>query len=1127
METIEQEQQQITEVNSEYYIDENGNYQYYEESYYSSEQTESYDQQQEQEQQNSYDEQYYQQQQEEQQQEQQQQEEPPQPPQPPQPPPPTTIGDLKKFGEEELFYNSLSHRSKCVLEVYTTEKSFSQHLNHFISFYLDGIRNSNPPILDSFGILEIFSNIESIRDFSEELIKDMKKKFQDGSEDVATPFILKEKQVRELFIPYATNHANLVEGLSKMIEKRPMLAQFLQQVKENPLNKSKLDLPSFLIMPVQRMVRYQMLFNEILKHTEKEHTDYQRLEEATQMSMLITRTINEQIRRHQNLLKVQEIQSNLIGGPKIIKENRVFVREGGLMKVCRKEDKFRWFFLFSDALMYCTSTNLQQNIINDAGGSGGSGGGSSGNNDLPKFQPLPNTSNHSFTFHRIMLLSDINKIRDVKDRDNQKNAFQIVSSSEKSFTVYAETQKEKFNWLNDFKELLVDKNRVVQESSDITNSQLNADEVPVWIPDKEATKCMFCNDGFTIINRRHHCRNCGKVVCGSCSPHKRLIPHIKKNKPVRVCLFCYDYIGLNEKESQNNNQQQSSSSSSSSLHINGAQRSHLDILNSIIGDRKRTLSFSSLYGDGSLESNSTQPYNLTFNNNNNSGSNGSGSGSNLNINNNNNIPNSSAGLSNKEHYSTFRKLKNKISKDSSSSSSSITITKEKDRDFSRSQSDLNLTSGGNSGSGSGSSGGSTPTGRPPLVVRGGIPLPTTQSHGNLRPMLPINSVVLKPSNNNNNNNDQPKFQSPEFPQSKLSKTSPQSSSNNLNLITKSNKPPLSPPTPPHHNHPLPQTPPHHNHPLPPTPPPQHPLPPIPQSHTPPQHSLPSVPQSHTPPSPSQQHPLQHPLITQTKKVTRSTSQPPLPEQTYSSTTLQPPSSSSSIPNPLGKSAPTITPSRRVPPPTQPRNSLENNTSSSSPPHISTEQQSLNNHQAEPINNDNNTSPLNSKPLIQPRPMAPPTVQSINQLRSTNTNGINNVDTQLQDLEINTPTKLVGTTIPQKPAAPFRKRSSSTSSEVTIVQQQQPHQQQPHQQPHQQQQHQQQQPHQQHQQPHQQQQHQQPPNLITKSSQKPSNVNNIQNNNNNNPDNEAPSPVIEQPTAPIIKKRPLPQIPNQL
>lgn len=65
----------------------------------------------------------------------------------------------------------------------------------------------------------------------------------------------------------------------------------------------------------------------------------------------------------------------------------------------------------------------------------------------------------------------------------------------------------------------------------------------VWIPDTEVNKCMHCQKTqFTMINRRHHCRNCGNVICGNCSKNKFLIPSQSK-APVRVCDTCFEDLG--------------------------------------------------------------------------------------------------------------------------------------------------------------------------------------------------------------------------------------------------------------------------------------------------------------------------------------------------------------------------------------------------------------------------------------------------------------------------------------------------------------------------------------------------------------------------------------------------------
>jgi hypothetical protein len=50
---------------------------------------------------------------------------------------------------------------------------------------------------------------------------------------------------------------------------------------------------------------------------------------------------------------------------------------------------------------------------------------------------------------------------------------------------------------------------------------------------------MHCNKAqFTVINRRHHCRNCVLIICGNCSKNKFLIPS-QSSKPVRVCDTCF------------------------------------------------------------------------------------------------------------------------------------------------------------------------------------------------------------------------------------------------------------------------------------------------------------------------------------------------------------------------------------------------------------------------------------------------------------------------------------------------------------------------------------------------------------------------------------------------------------
>lgn len=54
---------------------------------------------------------------------------------------------------------------------------------------------------------------------------------------------------------------------------------------------------------------------------------------------------------------------------------------------------------------------------------------------------------------------------------------------------------------------------------------------------------------FSMFNRRHHCRRCGRVVCAACSPNRKILDE-SKGVSVRVCTTCYDHQSNNNGEEQ-------------------------------------------------------------------------------------------------------------------------------------------------------------------------------------------------------------------------------------------------------------------------------------------------------------------------------------------------------------------------------------------------------------------------------------------------------------------------------------------------------------------------------------------------------------------------------------------------
>lgn len=178
---------------------------------------------------------------------------------------------------------------------------------------------------------------------------------------------------------------------------------------------------------------------------------------------------------------------------------RVLVGEGVLTKMCRKKPKPRQFFLFNDVLVY-------GNIV---------------------------INKKKYNKQHIMALEDV-KIESVEDIGNLRNGWKLISPK-KSFVVYAATGVEKQQWISHIKKCVSD----LLNKRGITQDATTEHDSPVWVPDSSASKCMHCKRSqFTMLNRRHHCRKCGLVVCDDCSSKRWLLPQ-QSSKPLRVCLTCY------------------------------------------------------------------------------------------------------------------------------------------------------------------------------------------------------------------------------------------------------------------------------------------------------------------------------------------------------------------------------------------------------------------------------------------------------------------------------------------------------------------------------------------------------------------------------------------------------------
>lgn len=73
---------------------------------------------------------------------------------------------------------------------------------------------------------------------------------------------------------------------------------------------------------------------------------------------------------------------------------------------------------------------------------------------------------------------------------------------------------------------------------EIKKAALQARYAVAWVLNDQSSGCMSCDKKFGMLRWKHHCRQCGHLVCHSCSPNVTEIPELNETKGSRTCKSC-------------------------------------------------------------------------------------------------------------------------------------------------------------------------------------------------------------------------------------------------------------------------------------------------------------------------------------------------------------------------------------------------------------------------------------------------------------------------------------------------------------------------------------------------------------------------------------------------------------
>ncbi|XP_016376253.1 pleckstrin homology domain-containing family G member 3-like isoform X4 [Sinocyclocheilus rhinocerous] len=239
----------------------------------------------------------------------------------------------------------LTYLDRVVMEIIETERMYVRDLRSIVEDYLAHIIDSGDLPIKPEQVCALFGNIEDIYEFNSELLQSLDMCDNDPVA-IARCFVIK-REYFDIYSQYCTNYPNSVAALTDCMRNKT-LAKFFRE-RQAALKRS-LPLGSYLLKPVQRILKYHLLLQEIAKHFDPEEEGYEVVEEAIYTMTGVAWYINDMKRKHEHAVRLQEVQSLLINwkGPDLTTYGELVLE--GTFRVHRAKNE-RTLFLFDRMLL--------------------------------------------------------------------------------------------------------------------------------------------------------------------------------------------------------------------------------------------------------------------------------------------------------------------------------------------------------------------------------------------------------------------------------------------------------------------------------------------------------------------------------------------------------------------------------------------------------------------------------------------------------------------------------------------------------------------------------------------------------------------------------------------------------
>jgi hypothetical protein len=280
---------------------------------------------------------------------------------------------IRRWSVEKMFDKAL-RRQSVANELLQTEENYVANLSLLIDVFAKPLQDSvdmaqraanssgdmhaMEPIVTESQIRTLFSSANVLLQFQSVFLRDLRQKVEHWHYQQTIGSILTQMTpFMRLYAEYVGNYSESSQLYQRLISKRDGNARFkafLECAYQSPSIMAVGDLDSFLVQPVQRLPRYKMFLEQLLKLTPANHDDKEPLQMALQKVSDVVYYVNEKKRSHDLELQVF-IAYGKIEPPveDLLAPGRALLLEGPLhfTKSLKEPRVLCQGFLFSDLLI--------------------------------------------------------------------------------------------------------------------------------------------------------------------------------------------------------------------------------------------------------------------------------------------------------------------------------------------------------------------------------------------------------------------------------------------------------------------------------------------------------------------------------------------------------------------------------------------------------------------------------------------------------------------------------------------------------------------------------------------------------------------------------------------------------